>query len=334
MTGRRSLVACLLLCGLATGMTGRSTPASPRAPRDASVWPFAPDDPWNVPLGSGATFDSAQVLKTAQWINYTQYSISVYYASRSDPWRTVRASGGDFPRDATVRMPPGARGAVGTDLSLVVISPDRRFSDEWLQFDRGKHAGTAGDPYTAGKYLHVDLRKHAFLGPMRGAGTSFLGGLIRPRDIAAHSIRHVLAFASHGSDLQDLGNPADAGPNPVRPPPGSGPCPIWPAVRCDGAQEAGLLAIPPGVPKPAGLSPLGSAIWDALQHYGAYDVDNAGANVFYAQDQQSDPRDAAAIAAATRDMPTVQAAMRWVTNNSQSHPGGPGARLAPLAPGF
>ena len=98
------------------------------------------------------------------------------------------------------------------------------------------------------------------------------------------------------------------------------------------------MAIPPGAPKPT-LSPLGSAIWDTLTKYGAYAVDNAGGNVFYAEapdgDRASvDPAYQAALNLADADMPTVMSHLVWVTNNSPGQWGGPGARVASPAPAF
>jgi hypothetical protein len=294
-------------------------PPPPPAPgtRDATQWPFAATDPWNTPLGSGATFDSGPTITWGQGANgggnSDYYAIPVYYASNSDPQVTVDLApgqgGGSQPGPHTIWLPAGALPAVGGDHSIVIIEPDRRHADDMWLFDRGT--------LTYGAFLHYDLQGPAWIGWMRGAGTSFLGGLIRPSEIRAGTIPHALAFASSG--LQ---------------PPNAPPCPIWPAQTCDGSQEAGLLAIPSSTPKPGGLSPLASAMWDALVRYGAYDIDNAGGNVFYTESNQTDPGDAATIDAAARDLPVVEAAMRWVTNNGPSNPGGPGARLAPLPAPF
>jgi hypothetical protein len=290
------------------------TPNAAPGAREATQWPFASSDPWNTPLGSGATFDSGPAVPSPQGINggsNSDYSIPVYYAGSSDPQVTVNVAagqgGGSQPGPHTIWLPGNAQPAPGGDHSIVIVEPDRLHADDMWLFDRGT--------LTYGAFLHYDLRGSGFLGWMRGGGSSFLAGLIRPAEIHAGSIPHVLAFAST-----------------IAPPGWARPCPVWPGVTCDGAQEALMLAIPPGTPKPAGLSPLASAIFDTLQHYGAYDVDNAGANVFYTESNQTDPGDATAVDAAANDMSRVMPLMRWVTNNASPN-GTPGTRLASPAPG-
>ena len=95
--------------------------------------------------------------------------------------------------------------------------------------------------------------------------------------------------------------------------------------------EGSLLAIPAGTPRPAGLSPLGNAIFDALTHYGAYVVDStggSGAAVFFVEPAASQPP----VDAARPDMRSIMPLLRKVKNNSSAAPGGPGTRLAPTAP--
>jgi hypothetical protein len=141
-----------------------------------------------------------------------------------------------------------------------------------------------------------------------------LGGLIRSGEMT--TIPHALAMALPYNVL------------------GSGH--VWPAISDDdgGAPgfvpEGSLLAIPAGTPRPAGLSPLGNAIFDALSHYGTYVVDQsgAGAATLYAE-PTADPT---AVSAGLNDMRAVMPLLRRVTNNTASTVGGPGTRLAPTAP--
>ena len=216
-----------------------------------------------MPLGNGATFDPTQYLTASHgvvpWINAEDYSIPVYRASASDPLVTINAVSGTNIGPVTVRIPANAQSAAGTDKHLVVISPDGLSSDEWEGLDLSTR--------TAYVYIHVDLEGSGVgIGWARATGVSELGGLIRNEEVAGGVIPHALAFGLPGGLIS---------PN----------CPIWPAITCDGGGEGSLLAIPPDTPKPAGLSPLGSAIFDALQHYGGYDVDQTGggAAVVYAE---------------------------------------------------
>jgi len=75
---------------------------------------------------------------------------------------------------------------------------------------------------------------------------------------------------------------------------------------------------------------LGSAIFDALKNYGAYIIDQAGASVLYVEPTANEP----AVDAARGDIGQIMQLLRLVTNNGPSSVGGPGTRLAPLAPAF
>ena len=282
-------------------------PASPATARDATQWPFATNSPWNTPLGSGATYQSSPFITgCCPWLNYDAYSIPIYQASASDPLVTITARSGTNPGPTTVRIPSNAQPAVGTDRHMVVITPDHSGTDEWWDLDLGAR--------TAGTYIHADLQGSGFgIGWVRATGVSLMGGLIRPAEVLAGKIPHVLAFAAPGGTTGTA-------------------CPIWPATTCDAGGEGALIAIPPGTPKPAGLSTLGSAIFDTLQQYGAYNVDQTGGgtDAFYVEPTGSSVQ--AQVDAARSDMATIMPLMRIVTNNGPSSVGGPGTRLAPLAP--
>jgi hypothetical protein len=285
-------------------------PTAARAGRDLTLWPFASSSPWNTPLGSGAAFDSRPVVtlsNSTPWINRAEYSVNVVRASATDPLVTIDATGGSFPGPVTVRIPASAAPAAGTDAHLVVISPDGTHASEFWLLDLTAR--------TAGVYLPVDLEGSGVgLGWVRATGVSLLGGLIRRGEMT--KIPHALAVALPYGLLGD-GH-------------------VWPAISDDDggapgtAPEGSLLAIPPGTPRPAGLSPLGGAIFDALSHYGAYVVDQsgAGAATFVAEPSA----DAPSVNAALTDMRVVMPLLRRVTNNSAVAVGGPGTRVAPLAP--
>jgi hypothetical protein len=100
-----------------------------------------------------------------------------------------------------------------------------------------------------------------------------------------------------------------------------------------------LLAIPSNVPMPSGMSAAGQMIWTALRNYGAYVVDCMGP-VSGATNSltglRAEAAAAGAVAPAQNDMAKIAAQLRRVTNNTTdrgaTNLGGPGTRLAPLAP--
>jgi hypothetical protein len=107
-----------------------------------------------------------------------------------------------------------------------------------------------------------------------------------------------------------------------------------------GVPYGALVAIPSNAVMPAGMSAAGQMIWTALRNYGAYVADCQGPVGGSTQNYSSlraEGSAAAAVAPATgADMAKIGAQLRWVTNNTTdrgaSNLGGPGTRLAPLAP--
>ena len=72
--------------------------------------------------------------------------------------------------------------------------------------------------------------------------------------------------------------------------------------------QGGLLLIPAGTPKPAGLSKMGSALWDAAATYGVYITDQLGGDPMFYGDGSS----TVDSAFADNDFSTVGKALRLV----------------------
>ena len=154
---------------------------------------------------------------------------------------------------------------------------------------------------------------------------SQLGGLIRQSDLNQGVIPHALAMAVSGVVLNTTYT--------------------WPALSADNGSsantgflpEGALVAIPPDVAMPAGLSATGQMIWKALQTYGAYARDRTeypgpGAANIAVVFGEANAGPALNSWAATGEWARIGAQLRWVTNNGPDQIGGPGNRLAPLAP--
>ncbi|MCU1488012.1 MAG: hypothetical protein JWN67_4758 [Actinomycetia bacterium] len=295
-------------------------PATTTAPaRDAALWPFASTSPWNLPIGSGATYESvgdartATLLSTARstaWVNAEQYSHPVYRASATDPVVTVRRSG--F-ADVTFRLPVGATPAAGSDRHLHVVDPTGRWLDEdW-------HVIGTAPALTTGYHVRTDLYGPGVgQGGVRAYGGSAVGGLIRTWELEQGTIRHALALALEADQL------------------GRGP--VWPATAEDGDAARSytgnvpmgtLAAIPPSIDvNRLGLSPAGLAAARALQDYGAYVVDRSGCTCLYAE--PTAPR--TAVSDLRKDVAKLRSLLRVVTDNRADNVGGGGTRRAPLAP--
>ncbi|MBF0365699.1 MAG: hypothetical protein HQK50_09015 [Oligoflexia bacterium] len=122
---------------------------------------------------------------------------------------------------------------------------------------------------------------------VRGAGVPFIGGLIRPEEIAAGVIRHTLAVSTPINQLQEVGN---------------GGWGRWelcsPVASNTDAGRVGTQYIPEGAQiqlNPAlnldtlGLSPAAKVVAVALQRYGAFVVDNGPELITYFQNLGSSP---------------------------------------------
>ena len=90
--------------------------ASPVADRDSAEWPFAPDSPWNTPLGAAAAVEPAdspcsRMLvdeKLAADVNAEQWSHPIYLATSTDPLVKIVVKGEPV---ATIRVPKSAEPA-------------------------------------------------------------------------------------------------------------------------------------------------------------------------------------------------------------------------------
>lgn len=294
--------------------------------RQMGLWPFSATSPWNMPIGSGATFQTAGQQPTADLLDLSydrdiameQWSHPIYFASASDPLVTVTWVDGD--QDFVYRIPVGAEPALpdidltgSTDSHMHVVQPDKATVAEAWYFQ-----WTSSTTATAGYVAINPLDGAGLADGVRGYGGSAIGGLIRTHEIANRYIPHAIAMAPPSEFML--------------------PGPVWPASREDSTAAELYLgnipmgtfaAIPPSVNIAGlGLNPDGLALATALQDYGLYVVDSSDNWAIYVEPNSITAR----VDAMWDDLPAIRAQVRAVTNNTSTNVGGGGTRRRPLAP--
>jgi len=264
------------------------------ATRDPRTWPFATTSPWNMPRGADATFDRRPVVPGPFGISAANgFGVSV--------------GGAGYP---LFDQAPGEN-------HYSIVRPDGVTADEYFLYARPGQNHVVTDLRGSGVGVGYDVATQL----------SQLGGLIRLHDLDEGVIPHALQMGCSPLVLS--------------------PAVVWPALSGDAFKNGNLgfvpygalLAIPSDVPMPAGMSAVGQMIWTALRNYGAYCADAQGAAGSATETLSSLRAEAAAEARvdpARADLARIGAQLRWVTNNTTdrgaTNLGGPGRRLAPLAP--
>jgi hypothetical protein len=277
------------------------TPAAPRA-----VWrPFSDDSPWNARVDADAATDPDSTSLIDDFasrgplhINIKDWSVPVYFV---DADRTPRRDVGDsrpgvygagfeFPRaipipDGAIASPPDTE---DSDNHLCVI--DRARHLEWGMWAARKDA--AGRWFT-GLGAVTDLDSTGVAVPWfvakreldshraRASGFPLIAGLILREEIRAGRIDHALVFAY------------DHCRGGLFIPPASTAQVATPAINeTTGIPMGGRIQLDPTWDvESSGLSRSGKIIARALQLYGAFCGDFAGANVIYAENSPEAVRD-------------------------------------------
>ncbi|WP_156115881.1 hypothetical protein [Bosea sp. UNC402CLCol] len=270
--------------------------------------PFSASSSWNTPVSSNATFTKLGWPASTGYnysVAWDSYSPSVYVASASDPLVQVTyPPGWGYPGGTvSVHMPAAANGAAGTDGELIVIDGDIAYN--FWQFNRTSNTTASAASFGSENIVTGDGwgTKSPFLSAgITAAGASQLGGLLVKAETDDGVIDHALQLAVDFS----LAKPGAVGQ----------------AISSDGSnasgivQEGQLLAIPPGTPMPAGLSPLGQQVFKAMQTYGAYVIDVAGGTTNIRA--QANAYDDATMTALWHDMGNITPLLQGVSNNSGS----------------
>ena len=330
------------------------TPTAPTAKRDLFLQPFSSTSIWNLPIATGATFESATGTRTASllagdpvtWLNQGTYSHPVARATESDPLAVV-TDYNDARRSAQYRIPASAQIATGTDRHLHVVAPDGRTIHEAWDMTRQSSTG-----YRVGRHETVDLAGSG-MGPSNGTrayGGSAVGGLVRAWEVdpghPAYTgvIRHPIAMAlrddqlyysggNHGYDAAGYGTSKGY---------------VWPATEQDanaGWAYSGKVpmgtyfAIPSSVDLTTlGLTKEGMMLARAYQDYGGYVTDRAGATILAYVEPSAPSTFGSTLLGpswSAADLRKIRQQLRAVTNNTAATPNGgtlAAPRRAPLLP--
>jgi hypothetical protein len=191
-----------------------------------------------------------------------------------------------------VHAPANLAAGADADHILVVIDPTTGdYVEVWQASVDAAHFTVTNLPGSPGW-----ARGNAVTGPgagtlsnndgVRAANFSWAAGLITRSDLDAGKIDHALVVALTQDTLMGGGNTGhQGGISTSTPLAWRAPATAWDAGWWTGPIKMGSrLGIPAGTPKPAGLSSLGSMVFDALQKYGAFVGDYAGGAwpMFYA----------------------------------------------------
>lgn len=270
----------------------------PLAAAEAPVWrPFSADSPWNHRIAPDAALDRASadliadLASRGPWqVNIKDWSIPVYFVDADatpkhdvgDSRPGVYGRGFGFPRripipDGAVASPP-----VGVDSDNHLSIIDRKKGLEWGMWAARKDAagrwftglgavtdltGTGVEPPWYDNPRELDSHRS------RAGGFPLVAGLIMLDEIKAGRIEHALAFAYDHCRTGLFIPPASTSQAALLDAVGSRGIPMGGRIQLDPAWDV----------EHSGLNRAGKIIARALQEYGAYCSDYAGANVLYAE---------------------------------------------------
>lgn len=342
----------------AATVTAPLTSARVPAQRDPLLWPFASDSIWNMPRGAAATTRPAQLTPPHVDLDVDYLVVT----SATDPL-TPTYDYATFGPGRCRGAKPQPQGAFDPVLGLPIhvpssfVLPDATSkpyatpnnSSAFLdpdghtlhQFNATARC-RAGAPLFGYRTVDGDIHGDGRLGGHLGSGLSSIGGDVRAGELfGAQPLDHALKV--------DV-TPAALSYDPSSPTPGF----RWPADLADGyaAKEysgrdpqlvmGSLLTVPQDVtPASLGLrTEAGRRLLDAFRSYGAYVADTTGdadASLCVDSGMLADfrartGRDLADDPALQSDLQHLFRALVVVTDDGPTAVGGPGARLAPLAP--
>ncbi len=351
-------ISCLLLtsCSILSSATAQDTLPGERDPWE---WPFEATSIWNMPIGSAAEFQYADLGAAANVGVDVQHLLELnaddpvreFYGSPG--WEPVRCGGDDalgfslpIPDDWIVPDVGDSPYGYTPNGTFAFRLPD---SDDIAEGNMVSRCEPGGRVYVPKWKRYPDNRKIQSLrgdglqgGGQGASGLSALGGTIRKGELTDDEpIRHALKINPY-ADVYCYYSEEIPGFR-------------WPAVSADRyapGQYSGtnpeivmgsLFAIPRGITAEClGLeSPAARKLFFTLQNYGAYFTEDAAWDVWdliVERDVEVEFQEAFGISMSDKlwrdDVNKLMQSLYVVVNNGPESVGGGGEPLQPLAPGF
>jgi len=329
--------------------------------RDPLKWPFSPQSIWNTPIGSGAVYVPAGIVKARE--RGMTVDPDILFLDASAPLTDILENRAGWEGRSrcpvegglVMRVPipsayvvPGGGPQDTPNNGAVFLMPDGRTLKQTQPFSRCV-AGAAGTSQYV--FPTLDIQGDGRAGSHGGSGLSAIGGTLRLGELVpgAPPIRHALKVNLFAKENVFF----DAATQGFR----------WPAYRADSYAKdvyggknpslrmGALLALPAAADLAAlGLEtePARMLAW-TLQNYGAYVVDDTFWSVYAIETEQSPagtvteefrkswgyPMDPQGFDNPwARDMDRIFRALNVVDNNGPTSIGGGGTSRQPPAPPF
>ncbi len=339
------LISVIMALAFGCRITLSQTPT-----RDKFLQPFLSTSIWNMPIGSDAHYVKANIGKSRQADADQEY---FFQLNDKNPWRAVYAPGawgegrctGTKYMDIALPIPddliiPDARNKplYTPNNASAFLMPDGRTLVQLSPLARCEEKGSI----YGWRYHNVDIYGEGIGGAHFGSRLSSIGGSIRKGELInnkpiPHALKVVIwaeKYLYYDDKIPGYRWPANGADS-------------YAAERYGGTNHAlvqgSLLAIPPEITqKSLNLqTPAGKKLFDALQNYGAYVVEDSAYDAHYFAVEKGvteEFREKYGYNFRTRsgkfydDFMKLFEALYIVDNNSPNSIGGGGIPRAPLAP--
>jgi len=253
--------------------------------------PFSEDSPWNRKIPDDVKIDpeSDKLIQTLTglYINIRDWSIPVYYVDSDktskhnvlDSRPGIYGDGFKPPNEIPIPDDAIASPPYGGDNHLCIV--DIKKNLEWGMWRAGKESngqwftglGAITDLSGTGVRPPVNETNGYTSHTARASGFPLIAGLIRVEEIKAGRIEHALVFAYEKCRSEYFIPPASTSQAKMKD-----------INHYVGIPMGGRIQLDPSFDiENSGLSEIGKIIARALQEYGAYCGDYAGATVLYAE---------------------------------------------------